>query len=64
MIGGELYDAADPELVELRLQARDLLLDYNTTSERKETERKATLQRLIPNGGKDFFIQVSKHNID
>ena len=59
MISGEMYNAADPDLVESRLVARDLLLEYNTTSERKEVERTAIMQKLIPNSGADLFIQVA-----
>ena len=58
MLSGEMYDASDPELVEDRIQARDLLLQYNNTSERNEVERSDILRRLISKGGEGLFLQA------
>lgn len=44
MLAGELYQAWDPELVELRKQARRLLRAYNQTTE-EESERRSTILR-------------------
>lgn len=58
MLRGDLYDAGDAELVEARLRARDLLLAYNSTSERMEEQRAAALKQLIPHSGEGIFVQA------
>lgn len=47
MLGGALYDAADPELVAARLRARQLLRRFNDTFGRNKGERAQLLAELI-----------------
>ena len=47
MIAGELYRASDPELVEGRLRAQELLMRYNATAPRAGEERSALLRELF-----------------
>src|SRR5919107_3285754 len=52
MIAGEPYRAADPELVEARLRAQDLLARYNASAPRGDAERGALLRELFGAVGK------------
>lgn len=47
MLAGELYRAADPELVADIRQAQGLLVRYNATSEEETDERTALLRELL-----------------
>ena len=47
MIAGEPYRASDPELVEARFRAQELLARYNATAPRASTERDALLRELF-----------------
>lgn len=57
MLAGELYDAADPVLVQMREQARALCWALNETKETQRPERRALLQRLLGSGGDSAWIQ-------
>jgi maltose O-acetyltransferase len=47
MIAGEPYRASDPELVEARLRAQELLARYNASAPRGDAERGALLLELF-----------------
>lgn len=57
MIDGELYDALDPELVEARARARDLLWSLNATREAEQEERRRILRALFAKGGETVWMQ-------
>ena len=57
MLGGEIYDPNDAELANLRIKAHKLSHDYNATYEDEDEKRLWILDRLIPNRGKNCFIQ-------
>ena len=58
MLSGELYDASDKELTNERLQARLLLKELNDKRENEAEKIDQILKYLIPNKGKDLFIQT------
>ncbi|HVE49996.1 MAG TPA: sugar O-acetyltransferase [Casimicrobiaceae bacterium] len=47
MLGGELYDAADPELATARLRARRLLQAFNAAQPHDDDARAAALAELL-----------------
>lgn len=47
MLAGELYLAADPELVKLRDRARQMTRAYNSTTEKEIDVRRAVMNRLL-----------------
>lgn len=57
MLGGELYNALDPQLTAERLQARLLLKKLNELAEDKADERKQVLAALLPNAGAGLWLQ-------
>lgn len=57
MLAGELYDAHDPELVEARARARDLLQQLNAGSERQPQIRQQLLTELLGSGGDSVWLQ-------
>ena len=57
MLNGELYDASDAELVSERTRTRLLLKKYNDLRYDATEERKSVLQELIPQQGKDLWIE-------
>ena len=48
MLSGKLYDPADKELEQLRLNARKLARKYNSTDEDQPEEQAQILQELLP----------------
>jgi maltose O-acetyltransferase len=58
MLAGELYDASDKELTDDRLQARLLIKELNDLREDETEKRVKILKSLIPNKGKDLYIQT------
>lgn len=48
MINGALYDPSDPELEQLRLNARKLARKYNRTDEDQPEEQAEILRKLLP----------------
>jgi maltose O-acetyltransferase len=61
MIRGELYDAADAELVELRKRARLLCREYNLSSAEEEEKRVGILKNLFGKIGGDIIIEPFFH---
>lgn len=58
MLSGELYDASDAELSSERLKARLLLKRINNYREDELEQRTKILNNLLPNAGKELFIQT------
>jgi maltose O-acetyltransferase len=57
MLGGELYDPFDAELVAGRERARDLCQTLNATREGQHEERRAILRDLFGRGGDTVWMQ-------
>jgi len=57
MLAGELYDAGNPELTQMRINARALIQAYNQTEYDKE-QRERLLQKLLGKIGKNIDIQT------
>ncbi len=57
MLGGELYDPMDPELVAGRDRARDLCQALNATGEGQQEERRRILRELFGEGGESVWMQ-------
>jgi len=56
MLAGELYDAGDKELLALRINARELMQEYNQTAFDK-TKRGIILEKLLGKAGSNIDIQ-------
>ena len=52
MLSGELYQASDPELVQERLRARELLQLLNSSAPAEPENRVALLRKLVGKAGK------------
>lgn len=59
MLAGKLYDPSDDELVNLRLKARRLTEQLNTTSMQFSDERRALLKQLFATMGEGIYIESS-----
>ena len=57
MIHGKIYDSSDSLLAMQRKAAHKLCLDYNNLYEDKEQERNEILDKLVPNKGKNLYLQ-------
>src|ERR1041384_4918668 len=57
MLGGELYDPLDPELLEARTRARDLCRELNATRELETERRRQILRDLFGVGGDTVWMQ-------
>jgi maltose O-acetyltransferase len=57
MVGGDMYDPLDPELVEARARARDLCQDLNATREAENDRRRRILRDLFGTGGDTVWMQ-------
>ncbi len=57
MLSGEMYNAADPELVQERHMARLLFQQINALGEDSLKERRQLLKKLLPNTGKGLWIE-------
>ncbi|MFC7678442.1 maltose O-acetyltransferase [Paenibacillus sp. GCM10028914] len=57
MLHGELYNAADTELVNDRLNARKLTRLYNQTLETAEIQRAALLKELFGSTGQHLYVE-------
>jgi maltose O-acetyltransferase len=57
MLAGELYDARDPQLSAERRRARLLFKALNDTRDDQQEERARLIRELIPNAGKDVWIE-------
>jgi maltose O-acetyltransferase len=61
MLGGELYLAADAELVALRKQARRIVKTYNNTTEEETEMRIQLLNQLFAKVGSNVEIEPPFH---
>jgi maltose O-acetyltransferase len=61
MLVGELYSAADTELVEARLRARTLLRQFNDTPESDDSSRNLLLRHLLGSAGNTILIESNFH---
>lgn len=57
MLGGELYDPRDPELVAARERARELTDRYNRTAATDSDERRAILSELFGSLGEAVTVE-------
>lgn len=57
MVSGELYRAADPELVQDRLNARRLTRLFNQSLETEDLQRKALLRELFGSIGNEYDVE-------
>jgi maltose O-acetyltransferase len=57
MLNGDLYNAADPELVNERLSARIILGQLNDLSEVRQELKRQILKKLIPLQGEGLWIE-------
>lgn len=57
MLAGKLYDTSDETLAKQRAKAHRLSKDYNDTYDDEETKRAEILKELIPNMGKNTYLQ-------
>jgi maltose O-acetyltransferase len=57
MLNGELYNAADPELIKERLNARRLTRLYNQTLETDFNKRTDLLKELFGSTGENLYIE-------
>lgn len=57
MLAGELYNALDTELTQMRTDARLLMLELNNGREDEPAKRLEILEKLIPNSGADLWVQ-------
>lgn len=57
MLAGELYDPADPELVQMRGRARDLCRALAATPEAQPEERRRLLRELFAAGGDTAWVE-------
>ncbi|MFK7693571.1 maltose acetyltransferase domain-containing protein [Paenibacillus sp. HJGM_3] len=57
MLNGELYQAADPELVKDRMNARRLTRLFNQSLETENDQRKAFLRELFGSTGNHFYVE-------
>ncbi|MEJ7737646.1 MAG: sugar O-acetyltransferase [Chitinophagaceae bacterium] len=58
MLGGELYLANDPELIDLRIQARKLFTQYNLIPVQHGSARRTLLKQLLGAIGGNADIQT------
>lgn len=57
MIKGELYNSFDPELIEMRKEARLLTEKFNKSSIENLEERKEILKELLGSCGENIYIE-------
>lgn len=57
MLKGELYSAADPQLVAQRRQAHNLCQEYNSSCEEEQAQRQHLLSRLLGSLGTNVTIE-------
>ena len=57
MLAGELYDAADAELVRGRERARELCWKLNATAETEQELRRTLQSELFGSGGEEAWLQ-------
>jgi maltose O-acetyltransferase len=57
MLAGELYDPADPALVEARADARELTGEYDRTGPREDQRRRELLEELFGTVGEHAVVE-------
>ena len=57
MLHGELYNGMDPELLALRLRAKDLLYEIDKLRPSELGRRWSLLKELIPDTGENFYLE-------
>ena len=57
MLQGKIYDSSDETLMRMRIRAHRLSKDYNDTYEDEVEKRAEILRKLVPEMGKDTYIQ-------
>jgi maltose O-acetyltransferase len=57
MLAGQLYDPLDPELIAMRLQARELCHAINSAEPANETLHRQLLEKLLASGADTAWIQ-------
>jgi len=57
MVRGEMYDASDPELAELRLRGQKLVRRYNALDDDAQPQRDAILRDLLARVGEGCLVQ-------
>ena len=57
ILSGQPYDPTDKELTELRVRAHRLSAEYDLTLETEEEKRSEILDSLLPQRGKDCYLQ-------
>lgn len=58
MLSGELYIAADPQLVKMRAKARSLLTQYNALPFEATEKRRELIEQLLDQVGQNAEIQA------
>src|ERR1700723_1905577 len=57
MLGGQLYDALDPELVAQRYKVRELCQQLNAEPDSNEERRRQLCQQIFGRGGDSVWMQ-------
>lgn len=57
MLAGELYNAMDPQLLDMRTRARELTRLYNATAPTETARRTELLSELLGKTGKNVWIE-------
>lgn len=57
MLAGEMYNASDSELAQIRKKAHNLCADYNRTYEGEDEKRAEILRRLIGECADNIYLQ-------
>ena len=57
MLQGKIYDSSDETLMRMRVRAHRLSKDFNDTYEDEVEKRTEILKKLVPEMGKDTYIQ-------
>jgi maltose O-acetyltransferase len=59
MLNGELYNAADPELLRERINVRRLTRIFNDSLETDDNKRTELLKELFGSTGKNLYIELT-----
>ena len=57
MLAGELYDASDPQLVQERREARELMRQFNASRDEQRQRRAEILRKLLGAAGESTWIE-------
>lgn len=61
MLAGEMYNPSDPDLEKARHKVRLRFHKFNSLSEEHLTLRQDILSKIIPNAGKNLFVEPPFH---